>query len=492
MAHGELIVHLDRIAENYRTIQNHVGDGVAAAAMVKADAYGLGATEVVPTLRAAGCRMFFVARLDEALAIREKASDCSILVLDGPGDDDVDQFVPNGVFPVINSLPQLELWRRQAAGADHPLPAVLHVDTGMSRLGLSSGEFAALTDSPDSHLAGLQVQLVMSHLASADERDSDQSGQQLARFRSVRSSLATGSASLANSAGIFLGEEYHFDLVRPGYALYGGNPQPERLDRNPMAGVVELRVPVLQVFEAEVGATVGYGASHTLERRSRLATLAIGYGDGFLRAGSGRGAVSIGGHLAPIVGRISMDLTTVDVTDVPAELVQAGTLAEVIGEHRSVDQVASDAGTIGYEVLTDLGRRYHRTYSGRPLSVQDVFEHVGGKQYFVSLVDRFYQGVASDELLSAMYPDDLTEARRNTADFLVQYWGGPDDYNQRRGHPRLRMRHAPFHIDHAAKEAWMKHMAEAVEETEGASEQVKAMLMQYFSTAADHMVNQPG
>ncbi len=492
MPHAELVVHLDRVADNYRKIQTQIGPQVSAAAMVKADGYGLGASEIVPTLRAAGCRMFFVARLDEALAVRDNATDCSILVLDGPGDGDVDQFVPNGVFPVINSLHQLALWRQQAAHGDHPLPAVLHVDTGMSRLGFPPDEFEALAAAPTELLEGLQVQLVMSHLASADERDIAQSSDQLDRFLAVRAALGAGSASLANSAGIFLGDEYHFEMVRPGYALYGGNPQPERLEHNPMAAVVQLHAPVLQVFEAEPGSTVGYGATHRVDRPMRLATLAVGYGDGFLRAGSGRGSVFVNGHEAPIVGRISMDLTTVDVGDIPAPLVQPGTMVEIIGDGRTVDHVAADAGTIGYEVLTDLGRRYHRRYSGRPLSINEVFEHVGGKPYFDALVDRFYQGVLSDKVLSAMYPEDLSEARRNTADFLAQYWGGPDDYNQRRGHPRLRMRHAPFHINQAARDAWIHHMTEAVDETDGASEEAKAMLLQYFSTAADHMINQPG
>ncbi len=492
MPRAELHIHLNRIGENYRAIQARVGSNVAAAAMVKADGYGLGSVEVVRTLRAVGCRMFFVARLDEALALADVAADCSILVLDGPDETDVDQYVPNGVFPVLNSCAQLELWRREAGVVGQALPAVLHVDTGMSRLGFSAQEFETVAREPEKYLDGLEVQLVMSHLASADEAASGQSADQLERFQAVRSALPIGSASLANSAGIFLGGDFHFDLVRPGYALYGGNPQPERLSDNPMAAVVELSAPVLQVFEAEAGSTVGYGASHRLDRRSALATVGVGYGDGFLRSGSGRGSVFVDGHSAPILGRVSMDLTTIDITDIPSGLVKPGTMVQLIGSGRSIDEVAADAGTIGYEILTNLGRRYSRSYSGRPLAVGDVYEHVGGKPYFVALVDRFYEGVLSDDLLSAMYPEDLTEARRNTADFLAQYWGGPDEYNQRRGHPRLRMRHAPFHINQAARDAWVHHMTVAVERTDGASDEARAMLLQYFSTAADHMINQPG
>lgn len=487
-----LTIHLDRLAANYRVVQSNLASGVSAAAMVKADAYGIGAVEAVPALRAAGCRMFFVARLDEALAVRDLAADCSILVLDGPGADDVEEYAANGVFPVLNSLEQLELWRREAVRLEQRLPAVLHVDTGMSRLGISPADVDLLAADLESHLAGLEVQLVMSHLASADEPSSGQSSEQLRRFTQVRTRIPAGAGSLANSAGIFLSPEYHFDLVRPGYALYGGNPQPELLAQNPMSPVVEVRAPVLDVFTATAGAAVGYGASHRLTDSARLATLAIGYGDGFLRSGSGRGSVVIEGHTAPILGRISMDLTTVDVSGIPDETVRPGVMAEVIGETRTVDDVANDAGTIGYEVLTGLGNRYRRSYGGRPLAVRDVYESVGGLDYFVALVDRFYEGVSGDDVLRPLYPEDLGEAKRNTADFLAQYWGGPDDYNKRRGHPRLRMRHAPFHIDRAARDAWVHHMTVAVNETEGSTDQVKLMLLQYFDTAADHMINQPG
>lgn len=486
-----LTVHLDQLAANYRTISAEVGPNVSVAAMVKADAYGIGAEEAVPALRAAGCRMFFVARLDAAVAVRERAGDCSILVLDGPSRDDVEAYVANGVFPVLNSLGQLELWRSEAKRLGQQLPAVLHVDTGMSRLGFPFPDFELAANEPQHYLDGLAVQLVMSHLASADAPDDEQNQAQLEQFRRVRQALGSGSASLANSSGVYLGSDYHFDLVRPGYALYGGNPQPSRLEENPMEPVVEVLAPILEVFTAEPGATVGYGATHRLERSSRLATLGVGYGDGFLRSGSDRGSVMIADHSAPILGRVSMDLTTIDVTDVPMDLAQPGQMVEVVGPHRTVDLVARDAGTIGYEILTSLGSRYRRTYLGRPLAVRDVYEHVGGQKYFVALVDHFYDGVLNDEILRPLYPEDLTEARRNTADFLAQYWGGPDDYNQRRGHPRLRMRHAPFPIDRARRDAWVDRMTEAVHETDGATDQVKSMLLQYFSTAADHMINQP-
>lgn len=364
-------VDLDALARNYRLLAER-GGGRPPAGIVKADGYGVGAVAVACRLLDEGCERFFVARLDEGLALRSALRSVlppgpgpEILVLDGatPGADD--ELVAADLTPVLNDLGQVERWRAAAASAGRTLPAALHVDTGMTRLGLPTAEADRLAAEP-SRLNGLAVGIVMSHLASADEPGSPQPAAQLERFRRLRSRFPQGLASLANSAGTFLGPEYRFDLIRPGISLYGGAPLPGR-GRNPMEPVVTIEVPVLQVQEAEPGTEVGYGATHRVERPTRLATIAVGYADGFPRAarhrhGLGRG-VTIGGHSAPIVGRISMDLVVVDVGHLLADTVVAGTPVELLGPHQLLDDVATAAGTIANEILTSIGSRYERVYA---------------------------------------------------------------------------------------------------------------------------------
>ncbi len=365
---ARLTIDVDAIVANHRLVSQHVGPSVTASAVVKADAYGLGLDRIAGALWRSGCRDYFVARVDEAVALRTWLPEATIHVFDGVASGTAAEIAGQRLIPVINSLPQLARWRRQASVAGSALPTVVHVDTGMSRLGLDEAEFAGLVERPDL-LDGLTVTMVASHLASADEAASGQAERQLKRFRQVRTLLPVGRASLANSAGVFRHRDFHFDQVRPGYALYGGHPQPDR-GPNPMHPVVTLEAPVLQVRRAAVGDTVGYGASHRIERPSLLATVAVGYADGFLRSASGRGAVVIEGRLAPIVGRVSMDVITVDVTDHPDGAVSEGTWVEVIGRHRPIDDVAADAQTIGYEILTALGARYRRRYVGSSLDAQ--------------------------------------------------------------------------------------------------------------------------
>ncbi len=358
---ARLTVDVAAVVANHRVIADRLATATAAA-VVKADAYGLGVEQISESLWHSGCRHFFVARLAEGIQLRSLLPEATIYVFDGVFPGSAPDYANDRLVPVINSLDQLERWRTEAIRRDRALPTVIHIDTGMLRLGLDHTEYATLVERPDL-VNGLDIRLVASHLASADEAASEQPEQQLERFRGIRKGLPVGRASLANSAGVFRHADYHFDLVRPGYALYGGHPQPDR-GANPMHPVVTVDAPVLQVRSGEAGETVGYGASHRLDRRRRLATIGIGYADGFLRSGSNRGRLHLGGTMVPIVGRISMDLTTVDVTEIPANAVEEGGWVEVIGPHRPIDEVAGDAGTIGYEVLTSLGRRYRRRYVG--------------------------------------------------------------------------------------------------------------------------------
>ncbi|MCP5368140.1 MAG: alanine racemase [Hyphomicrobiales bacterium] len=358
-----LTIDLDAVAANWRLLRDRLG-GAECAGVVKADAYGLGAERVAPVLAAAGCRTFFVAQIEEGIALRPLLPDAEIHVLNGLFPKTEILFEDYGLIPVLNSLGDLAAWRAFCAGLGRALPADLHVDTGMSRLGLPQDEMAALADDPGL-LDGVDLRLVISHLACADEPDHPLNGAQLAEFRQVRRALPGGRASLANSAGVFLGPDYHHDLARPGIALYGGAPTGQ--GPNPMAQVIGLQGKILQVREIDTPRTVGYGATHAVAGRRKIATVPVGYADGFLRSLSNRGHGWIGGCRVPIVGRVSMDLITLDVTDAPADAARPGALVDLIGPRNPVDAVAADAGTISYEILTGLGRRYHRVHlTGRP------------------------------------------------------------------------------------------------------------------------------
>jgi alanine racemase len=347
-AHAVLDIDLGAIVANWRALQVRHPSGPVAG-VVKADAYGLGARPVAAALYAAGCRSFFVAYLDEALAVRDVVPDAMLAVLSGllPGTEDV--YAAHSLTPVLGSLDEIARWR----GGD----AILHVDTGMSRLGLDAAALAVLAQDRG-RLDGMTIRYVMSHLVASEAPDDPINELQRQRFAAARSVLPPAPASLANSSGIFLGAAFGSDLARPGAALYGINPTPGH--PNPMRDVVRLSVRVLAVRDIPDGASVGYNATWTASRPTRIATAALGYADGFHRSLSGRGSACFDGTPVPLVGRVSMDLTTFDVTDHPA--VQPGCLLDVIGPHLSPDAVAAAAGTNGYEVLTSLGRRFQRVY----------------------------------------------------------------------------------------------------------------------------------
>jgi alanine racemase len=329
--------------------------------VVKADAYGLGADRIVPALAAAGCRRFFVAHLDEALALLPHVPAGDVAVLNGLTAGTEKEFAQTGIVPVLNQIDEIDRWRMTAAACDRPLPAFIHIDTGMNRLGLSAVELDLLAAEP-ARLDGLRLLAWMSHPASADEPGHPMTGMQIARFRSSLSRLPAAPASLANSAGLFLGPDWRFDLVRPGSALYGINPTPAA--PNPMRPALRMAARVLQVRRVDSPMTVGYGAAHSVMRPGRVATVAVGYADGYDRSLGAAGHVFVAGFLAPVIGRVSMDLLTVDVTDVPDTYLRPDTFVEIIGPHRPVDQIAREAGTIGYEILSRLGRRFHRMYRG--------------------------------------------------------------------------------------------------------------------------------
>ena len=351
------ILHIDlaAIVENWRLLAARAAPG-AVAGVVKANAYGLGADKVAPTLRAAGCRHFFVAHLAEGIALRETlGSGPVIAVLNGfaPGADS-----DAALVPVLNSLGDVLAHAAAGRSAGQARRALLHLDTGMARLGLDAVEQARLV-ADHSLLAGLDLLYIMTHLACADAPDHPLNAEQAARFDRACSVLPKFKRSFANSSGLFLGADYASDLARPGCALYGINPTPGL--PNPLRQVLRLEAPVLQIREIPAGASVGYGASFMAARPSRIATIAVGYADGYLRSLSGQGGAAYRGLMLPLVGRVSMDLITLDVTDVPG-LVPGDAVTLIGGAAPSPDDLAARAGTIGYEILTSLGARYRRAY----------------------------------------------------------------------------------------------------------------------------------
>ncbi len=358
-AHAVLTVDLGAIVANWRLLCAKHKSG-ATGAVVKADGYGLGAHPVVKALAAAGCRHFFVATPEEALSLRDTIPGATLVVLGGLFAGAEQDFAAHGIIPALGSLAEIDRWSRLARRFDRALPAFLHFDTGMSRLGLDASECTALADD-HARLAGIDVRCVMSHLVSSEAPDDPLNATQLERFIAGRARLPPAPASLVNSAGVFLGDRYGFDLARPGSALFGINPGPTNPDRNPMRPAVTLRARVLSVRDIPAGATVGYNAAWTAARPSRIATIGVGYADGWHRSHSNAGAAYFDGSPVPLVGRVSMDLTTFDATDQPA--LRPGSWLELLGPNCAVDDAARDAGTIGYEVLTSLGPRYHRVYS---------------------------------------------------------------------------------------------------------------------------------
>jgi alanine racemase len=356
-----LTIDLDAVVANWRALRDRAAPAECAA-VVKANAYGLGAEPVSRALAAAGCRTFFVATIDEGIALRAVLPEQRIFVLCGAMAGNGPDLTAHRLIPILNSLDQIATWRAHAAHCGTALAAGLHLDTGMTRLGIDAAEARQLAASPD-RLAGIIPTLVMSHMACADEAGSAMNAAQLSAFGAAGAGLAPGVArSLAASSTIYLGADYCFDLVRPGAGLYGLNPIPDRA--NPMAAVVRLQAKILQVRDVDTPQTVGYGASHRIARKGRIATVAVGYADGWFRSLGNRGQGFIEGEMVPVVGRISMDLTTFDVSGLPPAMVRPGAMIELIGPRHDVDAVAAQAGTIGYEILTALGHRSARRYIG--------------------------------------------------------------------------------------------------------------------------------
>jgi alanine racemase len=363
-ASGVLTVDLDALVANWRKLEK-TAVPAECSAVIKANAYGCGIEPVARALAKAGCKTFFVATLDEAAIARAALPSAPLYVLNGFTQNSGDAYAKIDARPVIGELNELAEWDVFCRRTGWAGGAGIHIDTGMQRLGLTIAEAQGLI--PRIHAGDHGISLVMSHLACAESLNHPMNARQLATFREAASAFSGVPASLSNSSGIFLGNPFHFDMVRPGAALYGVNPTPEA--DNPMLPVVDLKARIVQIRDVERGESVGYGGNWTTRRPTRLAIVSTGYADGYFRAGSSndgtRGAeVMVAGKRCPVAGRISMDLTAVDITDLDKNAVRRGHLVTLIGDGITVDELAHHFGTIGYEVLTSLGSRYTRVYKG--------------------------------------------------------------------------------------------------------------------------------
>lgn len=355
---ARLTIDLDALAANYRALKAQAG-GVEVAPALKADAYGLGAAVVADRLWAEGARTFYAARLSEGVALRDSLGDreATIYVLDGVTPGSAPTLEAARLTPALNSLPQIEAWNSHARGGR--LKAAIHVDTGMNRLGMRLEEVRVLLAAMD-RLKHVEVVQVMSHLACANEPDHPLNARQLEHFQEAASLFPNARRSLANSAGIFLGAPYAFDQVRPGISLYGGGPRDVPDAR--IRAVATFEAPILQTRNVPRGESIGYGATFTASDNTRVAIVAVGYADGVPRAAHPQGAVWFDGKRRPMLGRVSMDLIAIDITDCDAA--RPGAMVQLIGPELPVDDAAVAAGTTAYELLTRIAPRAHRVVKG--------------------------------------------------------------------------------------------------------------------------------
>ena len=362
-ADSAITIKLDAIVANWRYIDGLSAPTTKTAAMLKANGYGLGSVAIASALVQAGCELFFVANLTEAIELRAVFrqtgdDDITIIVLHGIHSGQESEFTAHHLVPVLNDLDQISSWRLYAAKTGKTLPALLHFDTGMTRLGLDAIQTNWLINNRQA-LEGLELHYVMSHLVSGELVDDPTNARQLARFNEIRHWFSDTPASLANSAGTMLGRDYHFAMTRPGIALYGIHPS-ENLD-SPLIPTFDWHARILQIRDAAAGDKVGYGGTHQLARDSKIATLGVGYADGYSRKLGNKASVSISGRTAPVIGRVSMDIITVDVTGFDQESLRTDKASLIHPDYR-VEQMASDVGTISYEIITNLGHRANRHY----------------------------------------------------------------------------------------------------------------------------------
>lgn len=357
---GELTINLRAVQDNYRILDNLSHTSCETAAAVKANAYGVGIEYAAPALWQAGTHRFFVATLAEAVELREILPDAIIHTLNGFWHASAQEYKHHKIIPVLNSLHEIEGYQSFAKQLGEKIPAILHFDTGMNRLGIPADEAEILIRHKEK-LDGIACDYIMSHFSSSDEKGSLVNERQYQSFKKLMQFYPNAKYSLCNSGGILLSEKYHFDLTRPGVALYGGRSVSDM--ENIMHPVVSLNAPILQIHDVKTGEKCGYNETYRFHKSSKVMIVSIGYADGVSRFLSDSGKLYFNGKKAPIRGRVSMDLIICELSGFAEhELPKPGDMAEVIGPHQTLDDFARDAGTISYEILTSLGARYNRNY----------------------------------------------------------------------------------------------------------------------------------
>ena len=361
-ASGELVIDLAALRQNYIILDSKTPEGCETACAIKADAYGIGMQNAASALWNAGARSFFVATLDEGVALRGVLTDAVIYVLNGFLPVQAHDYAAHRLIPVLNSLGDILAYQSQARLSESILPCALHFDTGMNRLGIPAYEAKKIEEN-QSVLSGLEIKHIMTHFTSSEQKDHPSMREQYNKFLDITNIFQDVKRSLCNSGGIFHAPFAHADLTRPGIALYGGNPAPEA--ENPMCPVISLSAPVLQVRNVQKNETAGYNETYRFSGNTAVATVSIGYADGLFRSLGDAGVLYWKGYALPIRGRVSMDLVVCDLINVPEkEYPQAYDAIEIIGRRQTIDDLAHAAGTISYEILTALGPRYHRSYIG--------------------------------------------------------------------------------------------------------------------------------
>jgi len=356
-AGGILTIDLDAVQHNYKILSAEAKPA-GTAAVIKADAYGIGAVQIAPALYKAGCRMFFVAQLIEAFQLRPcLPDDAEIAILNDiqPGMEAVT--ADAGFIPVLNSFSSIKTWSALCREKKQKLPAMLQLDSGMSRLGLDAEEAGQLAANPEI-FDRADIRYILSHLAYSDEYANDINNKQLITLKKLLKKLPSLPVSFANSGGIYLGKDYRFDLVRPGIALYGVDPHGQKPSR--LRPVIKLEARVIQTRHVGAGIEIGYGGTWLTTQPTHIATVAVGYADGWLRSLGNCGSAYFSDYRLPIIGRISMDSMTLDVTALGKTAPRRGDLIELIGPNQRVEDVARNAGTVPHEILTALGHRYDR------------------------------------------------------------------------------------------------------------------------------------
>ena len=359
---ARLIVNRQAVCDNWSIIDTHSAPSCQTGAVIKADAYGLGMVPVALALYQRGCRDFYTARLSEAILLSEafavaRCSECRIIVFDGILAGQEDAFLSYRLIPVLNDRRQYERAKAMAQNTERTIAVMIHIDTAMSRLGFAPEDWQALSSEPDWD-KGLDIQMLLSHLASADDRQAEQNRIQLADFEALTKAFEIP-RSLANSGGTLLDTAYHFEATRPGLALYGMSPQEDSIG---LQTALRLETDILQIREVAQGTTVGYGASFVAPHAMRLATLGIGYADGLLRHYKDHITSFIGDTPCPLVGRISMDSCVIDISGLSEAEISRATQAVIFDDRFTPKDLAHKTGTIAYEIITTLGERVLRQY----------------------------------------------------------------------------------------------------------------------------------